>query len=80
MPRKVSPISVQCRLAGSSNGNKTVFLPKDIAQKGMLIEINKNGTWQSGWLVLETGLELPFDTVLSRGFEYILRKNVRVSE
>ena len=77
MPRTVSPMFCPCRIEG--NGRSiTRYIPKEFATKGNVFKFTtrdpKGNIIVNDACVMDVGVEMPFDTVLARGFQYIHKK------
>jgi hypothetical protein len=69
--KKKDTYSIQCRM---QNGNRILvsWIPEDYAVRGKVLNLKdrKTGTWENGWIVLETGQRKPYEFVILDAQDY----------
>lgn len=76
---KISPMYVQCRIEGSGKST-SIFIPERYGTKGNVFQYSvkdpKGNILTYEVCVMDVGANMPFDTILNRGYTYIHNKAI----
>lgn len=65
------PNHVQCKLQKSGGDTQFSWLPDKYAHRNAVVKLkNDDGTWDDGWIILETYSEMPSTFIRERGQDY----------